>query len=463
MNENELCYQSAVEQKRLLDGEVVSVLELVDAHIKRIERVNPVLNAFVTLRLDEARDEAKAADRARSRNDARGVLHGLPVGVKDCFQTKGVRTTMACPALRDHVPDFDHLVVEREKAAGAIVLGKLNTPEFTMARNTCSNPVFGSTRNPWDPERCPGASSGGSGAALAAGLCALADGSDIGGSIRNPAGWCNVVGHRPTTWMIPDVPNPRLWQNMNTAGPMARTVSDAALFLSALAGPDLRCPLPVAAPFPPGLPDLETDPSGLRVGWSADHGSLDMDPDVARNFEDQRSVFDSLGCRIEPCDLDLVGLEAAYDVLAYYRVTADTAPVYENDRGRLAPSLRERQEWFAGLTGADMAAAEEYRLRLWRDVVAAFESHDVLVWPTDLTDPYRHDDEVTSMNHDWSLLLVAPLLNLPAISVPCGFSAGGMPRGLQVTGRPGADLQVLQVACAYEQATRYGERRPALP
>ena len=332
-----------------------------------------------------------------------------------------------------------------------------------MARNTCSNPVFGSTRNPWDPERCPGASSGGSGAALAAGLCALADGSDIGGSIRNPAGWCNVVGHRPTTWMIPDVPNPRLWQNMNTAGPMARTVSDAALFLSALAGPDLRCPVPVAAPFPPGLPDLETDPSGLRVGWSADHGSLDMDPDVARNFEDQRSVFDSLGCRIEPCDLDLVGLEAAYDVLAYYRVTADTAPVYENDRGRLAPSLRERQEWFAGLTGADMAAAEEYRLRLWRDVVAAFESHDVLVWPTDLTDPYRHDDEVTSMNHDWSLLLIAPLLNLSAISVPCGFSAGGMPRGLQVTGRPGADLQVLQVACAYEQATRYGERRPALP
>ena len=139
MNENELCHQSAVEQKRLLDGGAVSVLELVDAHIKRIERVNPVLNAFVTLRLDEARDEAKAADRARSRNDVRGVLHGLPVGVKDCFQTKGVRTTMACLALRDHVPEFDHLVVEREKAAGAIVLGKLNTPEFTMARNTCSS------------------------------------------------------------------------------------------------------------------------------------------------------------------------------------------------------------------------------------------------------------------------------------------------------------------------------------
>ena len=463
MNENELCFQPAVEQKRLLDDGAVSVLELVDAHIDRIERFNPDLNAFVTLCLDEARDEAKAADRARSRGDAAGVLHGLPIGVKDCFQTRGVRTTMACLALRDHVPDFDHLVVEREKAAGAIILGKLNTPEFTMARNTCSNPVFGSTRNPWNPELCPGASSGGSGAALAAGLCALADGSDIGGSIRNPAGWCNIAGHRPTTWMIPDIPNPRLWQNMNTAGPMARTVSDAALFLSALAGPDLRCPVPIAAPFPPGLPDLETDLSGLGVGWSADHGSLDVDADVTCNFEDQRSVFESLGCGVERCDLDIGELEAAYDVLAYYRVTADTAPVYEDDRDRLAPSLREKQEWFAGLTGADMAAAEEYRLRLWRDVVTAFESYDVLVWPTDPTDPYHHDDEVTSMNHDWSLLLVAPLLNLPAISVPCGFSAGETPRGLQITGRPGADLQVMQVAYAYEQTTRYGERRPTLP
>ena len=165
-----------------------------------------------------------------------------------------------------------------------------------------------------------------------------------------------------------------------------------------------------------------------------------MDPDVARNFDDQGGVFESLGCRIEPCDLDLGGLEAAYDVLAWYRVTGDTAPVYENDRDRLAPSLRKRQEWFADLTGADMTAAEEYRLRLWRDVVAAFESHDVLVWPTDLTDPYRHDDETTSLSHDWRLLLVAPLLNLPAISVPCGFSAAGTPRGLQVIGRPGAGL-----------------------
>ena len=224
MNPTDLCFLSAVEQKTLLDRRELSVVELVDATIGRIERVNPLLNAFVTLRLDEARDEAVAADCARARGDDIGVLHGLPIGVKDCFATKGIRTTFASLAFKDHVPDFDHLVVEREKAAGAIILGKLNTPEYTMALNTCDNPVFGPTRNPYDTSLCPGASSGGSGAALAAGLCSLADGSDIGGSVRNPAAWCNIVGHRPTSWMIPDVPNPAIWHNMNTAGPINRNI-----------------------------------------------------------------------------------------------------------------------------------------------------------------------------------------------------------------------------------------------
>ena len=230
MDANDLCFLSAVEQRHLLENKEISAVELMDAHIKRIEIHNPTLNAFVTLRLDEAREDAKTADTTIAKGAAAGVLHGLPVGVKDCFQTRGMRTTMGCLALTDQVPDFDHSVVEREKAAGAIVLGKLNTPEFTMGSNLCKNPIFGVTRNPWDLSLCPGSSSGGSGAALAAGLCSLADGSDIGGSVRNPAAWCNVVGHRPTAWMVPDVPSSMPWHNMNSPGPMARTVRDTALF-----------------------------------------------------------------------------------------------------------------------------------------------------------------------------------------------------------------------------------------
>ena len=462
MDTTELCYTPAVGQKALLDDKQISTLELIDAHITRIESLNPKLNAFVTLRLDEARAEAKAMDAARARAKPSGVLQGLPIGVKDCFQTKGVRTTMACLALSDQIPDFDHLVVEREKAAGAIILGKLNTPEFTMARNTCSNPIFGSTRNPWDLSLCPGASSGGSGAALATGLCALADGSDIGGSVRNPAAWCNIVGHRPTTWVIPDVPNPRLWQNMNTAGPMARTVTDTALFLSALAGPDPRCPVPMPAPFAPGVPALARDLADVKVGWSADHGSLPIDPSIRSNFDSQREIFQALGAKISEHHLDVTDVRECYDILAFSRVTGDTKPVYDTAFDGLAPELAARQVWFEKLTGADFALAEERRLRLWKEVVDAFEKFDVLVWPDDLSEAFGHDDEQTAMNHNWVLLCIAPLLNLPAITVPCGFSAAGVPRGLQVTGRPGADLEVLQVAYAYEQATRFGERRPDL-
>ena len=460
MNVTDLCFLSAVEQSALLDRRELSVVELVDSYIGRIERFNPLLNAFVTLRLDEAREEAKLADEVRAQGDKIGVLHGLPIGVKDCFATKGIRTTFASLAFKDHVPAFDHLVVEREKAAGAIILGKLNTPEYTMALNTCDNAVFGPTRNPYDTTLCPGASSGGSGAALAAGLCSLADGSDIGGSVRNPAAWCNIVGHRPTSWMIPDVPNPALWHNMNTPGLLARTVADAALFLSALAGPDPRCPVVVSAPFPAGLPELARDTTGLRIGWSRDHGCLEINPDIGRNFDAQRSVFEALGCVVAECSIDHLGnLYDHYSVLAYQRIAAEVEPAV--GRG-LDTGLEQKYHWVRGLTGVDFMAAEARRHRLWNEVSRAFTQHDVLVWPNDPSDPFGFNDEEAGNRHDWSLLLAAPLLGLPAATVPCGISESGIPRGLQILGRPGADLLVLQVAHAYEQATGYGKQRPPL-
>lgn len=460
MDATDLCFLSAVEQKALLDKKEISTVDLIDAHAGRIERINPKINAFVTLRLDEARDDAKAADAVRAKGGKLGVLHGLPVGVKDCFPTKGLRTTYASLAFKDNVPDFDHLVVEREKAAGAIILGKLNTPEYTMARNTCDNPVFGPTRNPYDLSKCPGASSGGSGAALAAGLTPLADGSDIGGSVRNPAAWCNIVGHRPTAFMIPDVPNPLPWHNMNTPGPMARTVADAALFLSALAGPDPRAPVYVQAPFPPGLPDLNRDLKGLRIGWACDHGSIDVDPDIARQFNAQRAVFEDLGCVVENHDVDLRGLyDGPYDVLAHQRVAAEVEPAIGHG---LDPGLEKRAAKSRSLTGNQILEAEARRLRLWRDMTAAFAAYDVLVWPDDPLDPIGFDDDAAGDDVGWSLLTVAPLLGLPAITVPFGFSETGLPRGLQIHGRPGGDLLILQVARAFEQATGHGNRRPVL-
>ena len=460
MNTTDLCLLSAVEQIALLDRRELSVVELVDAYIGRIERFNPLLNAFVTLRLDEAREEAKLADQARARSDEIGVLHGLPIGVKDCFATKGIRTTFASLAFKDHVPAFDHLVVEREKAAGAIILGKLNTPEYTMALNTCDNAVFGPTRNPYDTTLCPGASSGGSSAALAAGLCSLADGSDIGGSVRNPAAWCNIVGHRPTSWMIPDVPNPAIWHNMNAPGPLARTVADAALFLSALAGPDPRCPVVVSAPFAAGLPELSRDMTGLGIGWSRDHGGLEIDPDIGRNFDAQRSVFEDLGCVVADCPIDhLDGLYDHYSVLAYQRIAAEVEPAV--GRG-LDAGLEQKYHWFRSLTGADFMAAEARRHKMWNEVSRAFARHDVLVWPNDPSDPFGFDDVAAGDGHDWSLLFAAPLLGLPAATVPCGLSETGIPRGLQILGPPGADLLVLQVAHAYEGATGFGKQRPPL-
>ena len=462
MDATELCFLPAFEQRGLLERREISGLELMDAHIERIEAHNSTIDAFVTLRLDEAREDAKAADAATASGAPNGVLHGLPIGVKDCFQTKGLRTTMGCRALSDNVPDFDHSVVAREKAAGAIVLGKLNTPEFTMASNLCVNPIFAATRNPWDLALCPGVSSGGSGAALAAGLCSLADGSDIGGSVRNPAAWCNIVGHRPTSWMIPDVPNSMPWHNMNTPGPMARCVKDAELFLSVLAGPHPRSPMVVQAPFPPGLPELERDMSGMRVGWSRDHGSLDIEADLGANFDAQAVVFESLGCVVSARDIRMDDVDWMYNILCYERVAADTKTIYENNLDGLDPRLARYFERLRDLTGADFLAAHEARLALWHDVADAFDSYDVLVWPNEPSDAYGYDDEEAALGLDWRLLYVAPLLGLPAITVPCGFSASGAPRGIQIFGAPGADLLMAQAAYAYEQATGYGTRRPSL-
>jgi amidase len=240
---------------------------------------------------------------------------------------------------------------------------------------------------------------------------------------------------------------------------MARTVADAALFLSALAGPDPRCPVVVQAPFAPGLPDLARPMTGLRIGWSRDHGTLPMDADIGAAFDRQRAVFEGLGCRVEDRDIDHTDIDDAYYALCFQRVARETQPAVGRGLDR---RLEQRYHWYRRLTGADLMAAEDRRLRLWQEVVAAFEAHDVLVWPDDLNDPFGYNDSAAGDRMDWTLLYSAPLLGLPACTVPCGLSDAGVPRGLQIIGRPGADLLVLQVAAAYEAATGFGRQRPPL-
>ena len=277
----ELCFLSATELARRMRQREVSCEEVMRAHLAQIDRINPQVNAIVTLLPDRAIDGARAADRRLQRGEPVGALHGLPVAHKDLVATKGIRTTFGSPIYQDFVPDVDAVLVERLRAAGAILIGKTNTPEFGAGSQTF-NPVFGATRNPWDLTKTCGGSSGGAAAALACGMLPIADGSDLGGSLRNPASFCNVVGFRPSAGRVPSWPAFNAWFTLSVLGPMARTVEDLALMLTAIAGPDPRAPISIAEPGSVFARPLHRDFRGVKVAWSRDLGGLPLDPGIAR-------------------------------------------------------------------------------------------------------------------------------------------------------------------------------------
>jgi amidase len=294
---DELCFLTATELSHRIRTKDVSVTDVVLAHLAQIERVNPKVNAIVTLTAERAVDEARAKDQALARGAAEGALFGLPIVHKDLFPTRGIRTTYGSPLYRDHVPAEDALVVERSRAAGAITLGKSNTPEFGAGSQTF-NPVFGRTLNPYDLGKTCGGSSGGAAVALACGMVPIADGSDMGGSLRNPASFCNVVGLRTSLGRVPFWPSESPWLALSVQGPMARTVEDAALLLSALAGPDARSPIAIAEPGARFRAPLARDFRGVRVAWSRDLGGLPIDRRVTAVLEGQRATFETLGCEV---------------------------------------------------------------------------------------------------------------------------------------------------------------------
>ena len=468
----DLCAHDAVTLAGLLRRREVSAREVVAAHIARIEAVDGAINAVVTRTFDAALSRADAADTALARGAPPGPLHGLPVAHKDLADTAGVRTTYGSAVYASHVPDRDALVVARMASAGAISLGKTNTPEFGAGSHTV-NAVFGATRNPFDLTRSTGGSSGGAAAALAARMVCLADGSDLGGSLRNPASFCNVVGLRPSPGRVPAWPAADVTDVLGVAGPMARTVADAALLLSVLAGPDPRVPLALDAEVPradqiTGL--LARDLRGVRVGWSPDLG-LPVEPAVRAVLAPARQVLADLGCEVIDGCPDLSGADEVFRTWRAFRFATVYGPLLHEHRAQLGPNVTWNIERGLELSVADLSRATVLQAALAERVSEFFGPVEILacpatqVAPFDLTLDWVHEigGEPQRTYLDWmaSAYLISAT-GLPAISVPAGFTPEGLPAGLQLVGRRRADWALLSVAHAFEAATGYAQTLPPL-
>jgi amidase len=462
-----ICSLTATELGAMIRARELSAAEVMEACLDRIERVNPKVNAIVTFTPERALEAARAADDALARGLAAGPLHGLPVTHKDLALTRGVRTTFGSPIFERFVPEQDALIVERLKGAGAISVGKTNTPEFGAGSQTF-NEVFGETLNPYDTTKTCGGSSGGAAVALACGMLPIADGSDMGGSLRNPASFCNVVGFRPSpgrvpTW--PDVaPSP-----LSVEGPMARTVQDAALMLSAIAGPDGRSPISQEEPGSAFARTLERDFGGTRIAWSRDLGGLPVDPRVTAVLDGQRHVFEDLGCVVEEAEPDFAGADEVFKVLRAWRFELAYGELLEEHRHEMKDTVAWNIEEGRRLSGPQVGRAERLRAELYHRVRVFMETYEFLVLPVAQVPPFDVKERyVTQINGeemgtyiDWMRsCYYVTVTGLPAISVPCGFTPEGLPVGVQIVGRHRDDFGVLQLAHAFEGATNFWKRHP---
>ncbi|MEO3871626.1 amidase [Nonomuraea sp. B12E4] len=459
---SEAHYMTATEMAHLIRTGQASAVEVLQAHLERIEQVNPRVNAIVTLVAEQALDAARAADKAGPGEVGERPLHGVPVAHKDLVDTANIRTTYGSPLFSQNIPDKDDLIVERLRAAGAITIGKTNTPEFGTGSHTV-NEVFGATRNPYDLTKSAGGSSGGAAAALATGMVPLADGSDMGGSLRNPASFCNVVGLRPTPGRVPSVSDTAAWYTLSVKGPMARTVEDVTLMFGAIAGFDRRSPYAIKEVF---APEPEQGVAGLRVAWSPDLGGLPVDPRTAAVTATAPAVFERLGARVERVELDLSDAEDAFRTYRAWNYALSF-----DDLAGLGPNTAWNVEQGRQVTGADLARAEVARSRLYQRMAAFFDGYDVLIAPVSQVPPFpvehpyvgeingeRMPDYLAWMRSAYWI----SVLHAPAASVPAGFTEDGLPVGVQIVGRPFEDARVLRVARAFEQATQHGLRRPPL-
>lgn len=440
----------------------IGAAEVMAAFLDRIEAENPRVNALVSLRPREALlTEAARADTGRP-------LAGLPVAVKDLVATAGIRTTWGSPIFADHVPEADEAVARRLRAAGAILIGKTNTPEFGLGSHTF-NEVHGATRNPYDPERSAGGSSGGAAAALATRMLPLADGSDMMGSLRNPAGWCNVYGFRPTVGLVlPDAGGDVFGPGLSTEGPMARSPRDLALLLSVLAEADRRFPYGVA---PPDLSRLPGEVRGKRIGWLGDWGgAYPMEAGILDVCAGALAVFEDLGAVVEPVPPPFAAprIWDAWTTQRSAAVAANRIDLHRQHRERLKPEALWEIERGLALSAMDVHAASVERSAWYETLVALFHRYDALALPTAQVWPFpvgwRWPEAVTGRRmdtyHRW-MEVVAPvsLAGVPCLALPAGFGAAGLPMGLQLFGPRGADRAVLELGQAYHEATDWPRRR----
>ncbi len=467
----DLCFMSGRELAGLIRRRKVSAREVMAAFLEQINRVNPKINAIVA-KLDDEKSLALAddADRRASKGANLGPLHGLPFAFKDLEAAVGFPFTRGSPIFKDEMPAEDGVLAARLRNAGVLPIGKTNTPEFGMGSHTYNN-VYGTTVNPHDVTKSAGGSSGGAGAALACGLVSLADGSDLGGSLRNPGNFNNIVGFRPTVGLVPNAPHPLPFVGFAVKGPMARSVADAAFLLSVIAGPHPRDP--ACYPSDPSIfaARLERDFKETRVAWCPDLGGLPLDRRVRSVLEARRQTFEDLGCIVEEAHPDLNGAEEIFLTIRAWRSATMLGPLLEKHRDQLKPDAVWEIELGARFSGADIGRAMVRHSELMERVRSFQKQYEFILCAVNQVPPFDakldwpKEIEGLKMEHYIAWMKSAYWISTtfrPAISVPAGFTVDGLPVGIQIVGRYRDDFTVLQLAHAFEQATGFGRKRPAI-
>lgn len=469
MGNLEICYMSVVEMAEAIKTKRLSPVEIMDTVLSRIEQLNPKVNAYCTLLVESSRKQAREAETMVMRGNELGPLHGIPVSIKDLIFTKGIRTTGGSKIYQNFIPQQDAIVVERLKAAGAIIIGKTNTPEFGWVAVT-DNRLFGATRNPWNLEFSAGGSSGGAAASVALGMGSLAIGSDAGGSIRIPSSFCGVFGFKPSFGRVPQYPGFPGWGTLSHTGPITRTVKDAALAMEVIAGRDDRDHFSLPDTGLRYLPFPGADLKGLKIAWSKDLGHAAVAPQVLKVAEAAIKTFSTLGSTVETASPEVISPERVFSTIVGVNLAAVLQDKIEEWGEQMDPGLVRFIERNKDRLATEYVQACLEKLEYCSGIRPFFEKYDLLLTPTVAVPPLELGKFAV---REIAGVKVSPLgwmpftypFNItgqPAASVPCGWTDGGLPIGLQIIGRRFDDVTVLRAAAAFEQVSPWAGRRPPL-